>query len=57
MKRKIKIIDNINKTEKELEIIERDPCFIRILEFNKHKVFKNKKKYSRKAKHKQSYEF
>lgn len=49
MKLKIKFLKD---TTKEFEINKRDDQFINIVNKNKSSIHKNKKKYSRKIKHK-----
>ena len=50
MKKKVKI--KFLDEEKEFEIKERDKEFINIVNQNKHYIYKNKKLYTRKLKHK-----
>ncbi len=57
MRKKIKIIDNISTNGKitkviEKEIVVRDEDHFKAQLANKAKVFRNKKLYSRKVKHK-----
>lgn len=56
MKRKIKIVDKIDKTEKIIEWKDRDPELIHIFEKNRSSIYRNKKKYNRKEKHKKPYD-
>jgi len=51
MKRKIKI-KFLKELPIEKEVIIRDPEFVHIIEQNPHRIFKNKKAYTRKIKHK-----
>lgn len=52
MKRKITINDNINKTSKTLEVVLRDEDHLRGCLKYPAQVYRNRKKYSRKVKHK-----
>ena len=54
MKRKI-FVKFLNQKSKELEIKVRDLNYIDALNKNKSIVFRNKKKYNRKQKHKANY--
>ena len=57
MKTKIKITNNISKNNqtKEIEVNVRNKEHLQIQINNPSKIFKNKKKYTRKIKHKDSY--
>lgn len=55
MKRKIIITDNINKTSKTLEVNLRNMDHLIGCQKYPSQVYKNKKKYTRKVKHKKDY--
>ena len=57
MKAKIKITNNISKNNKtkEVEVNVRNTQHLQIQLHNPSKIFKNKKKYTRKLKHKERY--
>ena len=52
MKRKVKVIDNVSKKTLEGEIEIRNLLHLEVQQKNKAQIFKNRKAYSRKKKHK-----
>lgn len=61
MRKKIKIIDNISTNGKTAKVIEKEVVVRNEVHFkaqlaNKAKIFRNKKLYSRKIKHKNNFD-
>ena len=56
MKKKIKLINKINNKVKEKEVNIQNKLHFEIQKNNKSIVFKDKTKYTRKTKHKKSYD-